>query len=96
MTNADVVEKVEGAVTTYSDDQQLDAALSEKLARYDAIHAICSSSSSFITRSLTLYMIPHWHGAVLQAVRISREGLEQNRTTGCRHSRCQPVCPPLQ
>ncbi|KAL3148670.1 hypothetical protein ABBQ38_014086 [Trebouxia sp. C0009 RCD-2024] len=33
MTNADILEKVEDAVTTYSDDQQLDAALSEKLAR---------------------------------------------------------------
>lgn len=33
MTNAAVLEKVETVVTTYSDDQQLDAALSEKLAR---------------------------------------------------------------
>lgn len=41
MTHADVLSKVEGAVTTYSDDQQLDAALSEKLARYNAVCALC-------------------------------------------------------
>ena len=33
MTNATNLEKVENVVTTYSDDQQLDAALSEKLAK---------------------------------------------------------------
>lgn len=45
MTHADAVSKVEGAVTTYSDDQQLDAALSEKLARYNAVHALCMLQS---------------------------------------------------
>ena len=33
MSNAATVEKVESVVTKYSDDQQLDAALSEKLAK---------------------------------------------------------------
>ena len=40
---ANVVEKVESAVTTYSDDQQLDAALSEKLSRYTVVLSLCMS-----------------------------------------------------
>lgn len=59
MANADVVEKVEGVVTTYSDDQQLDAALSEKLARYVAILARCSPFASFTHCSVLIRMIPH-------------------------------------
>lgn len=47
MTNADVLENVEDAVTTYSDDQQLDAALSEKLARYHPIHLLCTYQTRY-------------------------------------------------
>ena len=96
MTNADVAKDVEGTLTTYSNDQQLDAALSEKLARCDAILVLCGLPSSFITRSFAICVIPDWLSGILQAVRISRKGLQQNCTAGCRHSRCQPVCSPVQ
>ena len=36
MTNAAVLKHVEDAVTAYGDDQQLDAALNEKIAKYDS------------------------------------------------------------